>query len=198
MGSRPVDHSKRDVRQMQCTDFIEGYTDFRDGLLDEARTEAHVRHIESCSACARYDRVLRGGLELLHSLPEAESSDDFMSRLQHRLYNVDQGLPDSVTNRFVGSAALAAVAGVGLLALFWLPFAASVPIELELQPVAVERPSGQVAGSNELPSLFRSGPFVEPVSLLDDRAGGSYLDGEHEWYPTRRDNSRVFLAADVR
>ena len=57
-----------------------------------------------------------------------------------------------------------------LLALFWLPFAASVPLEMELPAVSAQYPP---EGSLEPPSLFRSGPFV-PTLLLEEE---SYLDG---------------------
>jgi hypothetical protein len=184
---------------MQCTGFIDGYTDFKDGLLRPDHEAEFRQHLADCPKCEHYDRVLRDGLQLLSSMPEQASSDDFMSRLQHRLYNLDQGVVDASSNRFVGSAALVAVAGVGLLALFWLPFAASVPIELELSPVAVERPSGQLTvNSNQVPSLFRSGPFVDPASLFDANAPQSFLDGERAWYSNQLQRPRVFLAADIR
>lgn len=183
---------------MQCTAFIDGYTDFKDGLLSPDREAQFRRHLAECSACEHYDRVLHDGLEALTAMPEQASSDDFMSRLQHRLYNLDQGVADASSNRFVGSAALVAVASVGLLALFWLPFAARVPIELELPPVAVQRPASQLtANSNQVPSLFRSGPFVEPASLFDANAPQSFLDGEREWYSNRQQRPKVFLAADL-
>lgn len=184
---------------MQCTAFLQGYTDFRDGRLAPDREAEFRAHIEACSACERYDRVLRSGIELLSELPEPELSDDFMPRLRHRLYNVDQGVLDSSSNRFLGSAALVAVAAVGLLALFWLPFAATVPVEVELPAVAAERPPEQlVTDEEQVPSLLRSGPFVQPASLLDEPRQESFLDGERQWLPPRQQNPRVFLTADLR
>jgi hypothetical protein len=58
-----------------------------------------------------------------------------------------------------GSAALVAVAAVGLLAIVWLPFASRIPVEVELAPVSVSAP----APATEVPSLFSNGPFVTPV-----------------------------------
>jgi len=183
---------------MQCTGFLEGYTDFRDGRLDPTLDAAFREHRDACSACAGYDRTIRDGLRLLAELPEAESSEDFMPRLTHRLYNVDQGVLDTASNRFLGSAALVAVASVGLLALFWLPFAASVPVELELPAVAVERPPEQlVTFENQMPSLLRPGPFVEPADRFDGRPQTSFLDGERQWYPAKQQAPRVFLTTDL-
>lgn len=184
---------------MRCTGFLEEYTDFRDGLLGPDRESEIRAHLDDCSSCRRYDKVVRDGLSLLSELPEAEASGDFMPRLQHRLYNVDQGVLDTSSNRFLGSAALVAVAAVGLLALFWLPFAASVPVELELPAVAVDRPPEQVVtGENQVPSLLRTGPFVTPVGLHDERPSTSFLNGRGEWYPPRQQGPKVFLTADLR
>ncbi|MDH3297350.1 MAG: zf-HC2 domain-containing protein [Gemmatimonadota bacterium] len=190
---------KREAETMRCTPFLEGYTEFRDGLLAPAREAEFRAHIRDCPECRRYDRVVGHSLALLAELPQPESSDDFMTRLQHRVYNVDQGVVDSGSNRLLGSAALIGVAAVGVLALFWLPFAASVPVEWELAPVAAEMPSGHlVSGTDNTPSLLSPGPFVVPVSLLDERAPESYLDGELEWLPRKQPGPRAFLMADLR
>jgi anti-sigma factor RsiW len=184
---------------MRCTGFIEGYTDFRDGLLSASREVEFRAHIRACPACERYHHVLQDGLELLADLPEPETSDDFMPRLQHRLYNVDEGVLHTTSNRFLGSAALVAVASVGLLALAWLPFAASVPIEIELPAVAVERPAEQlVTREQPVPSLLRPGPFVQPASTGELSPRQSFLDGERPWYPARQQGPKVFLTADLR
>jgi hypothetical protein len=162
---------------MLCERFLEEYSDFRDGLLSAEQQEEFERHLETCMQCSRYHRVVQRGLELLTSLPPAHSSGDFMPRLRHRLYNVDDGILTVSRNRLGGSAALVGVAAVGLLALFWLPFAATVPVELELPPVAAKTPRGD---AGQVPSLFRHGPFVS--TLLNDQS--SVLDGELvEWPP---------------
>jgi len=175
---------------MSCDQLIERYTDYRDGLLEaEALAEVET-HLAACECCARYDRVMRRGLELLADMPEPETSDDFMPRLRHRLYNVDCGIAEG-RRSFGGSAALVGVAAVGLLALFWLPFAASVPLEMELPAVSAQYPP---PGSAELPSLFRSGPFVTTLLLEDE----SHLDGyltEFEWPPLPQSRFAVAIEA---
>lgn len=151
---------------MRCEEFLEDYSDFCDGLLCAERRAEFEGHLEACPGCARYDRVLRRGVELLKALPGEGGDDDFMPRLVHRLYNVDEGLHPTA-HRFAGGAALVGVAAVGLLALFWLPFAASVPLELELEPVAARAP---VLG--EPPALFRSGPFITAVAVDSELGAG--------------------------
>jgi len=175
---------------MSCDLLIERYSDFRDGLLDpETRAEVES-HLADCPCCARYHRVMQRGLELLTDIPPAESSDDFMPRLRHRLYNVDCGVTEG-RRSFGGSAALVGVAAVGLLALFWLPFAASVPVEMELPAISAQLPP---PGAGELPALFRSGPFVSTLLLEDE----SHLDGylpEYEWPPRPQTFSVVAIEA---
>jgi len=174
-----------------CDRFVQEYSDYRDGALS-AEQEAEFReHVKTCPCCARYDRVLRAGSELLAHLPAELPTDDFMPRLQHRLYNVDEGLSDMPAHRFAGGAALVGVAAVGLLALFWLPFAATVPVEMQLDPVAAYVP---LAVEGDVPSLFRQGPFVD-VSI---REGAEILEaGAAVWKPRSRVQPTGILESDA-
>lgn len=126
---------------MECEAFLEGYSDYLDGLLGAATEEEFERHIRECEHCARYDRVVQRGLALCHELPDIDGSPDFLPRLRHRIYHLEDGIPMSSV-RPGGSAALVAVAAVGLLAFAWLPFATSVPVEVELPAVAARAPRG--------------------------------------------------------
>lgn len=175
---------------MSCDRFIERYTDFRDGLLDAVERSEAEAHLTGCACCARYHRVMQQGLELLKHMPAAESSDDFMPRLRHRLYNVDCGVAEG-RRSFGGSAALVGVAAVGLLALFWLPFAASVPLEMELAAVSAQLPP---AGAEPVPSLFRSGPFVSTLLVEEDSFVDGYLT-EFEWPPPPQAQTAVAIEA---
>lgn len=142
---------------MLCNEFIEGYTEFRDGFVTEAVRVAYERHLASCERCARYDRVVRRGVEACCALPSAEPSPDFLPRLQHRIYHVEDAAR-LTSRRALGSAALVAVAGVGLLAVTWLPFATRMNVEIQLAPVAVEVPPP----ASVQPNLFSDGPYVAP------------------------------------
>lgn len=153
-----------DGRTMSCDEFIQGYSDYRDGLLPEGKRARFDRHIERCDQCARYDSVVDRGVGLWCGLPGAEASPDFLPRLQHRLYHVDDAAR-LTSKRALGSAALVAVASVGLLAVTWLPFATRMTVEVELPPVAVKVPVSAMA--ERQPSLFEDGPYVSfPRSFL--------------------------------
>ncbi|MGW8282611.1 MAG: anti-sigma factor family protein [Gemmatimonadota bacterium] len=173
-----------------CNRFLQEYSEYRDGALS-AEQEAEFReHVSACPCCARYDRVLRAGSELLSSLPSEEPAEDFMPRLAHRLYNVDEGLTGTPAHQFAGAAALVGVAAVGILALFWLPFAAIAPVEMQLDPVAAYAPA---PGDGDLPSLFRSGPFIE-ASI---HQGDDFLEvGGVIWQQRSRARPRMTLGTD--
>lgn len=147
---------------MECKEFLEGYSAYLDGVVSRDEETAFRRHLERCEACARYDRVIQRGVEIFRNLPRPDPSPDFLPRLRHRLYHIEDGIPFD-TARHGGSAALVAVAAVGLLALAWLPFASRMPVEVELPAVAVEAPRPEPE-REDLPSLFDPGPFVAPPS----------------------------------
>jgi hypothetical protein len=104
---------------MDCDVFLDGYSDFRDGLLAQGERAAFVAHLASCASCARYDRVLGQGVCMLRDEPPLEVSEDFMARLQHRIYHEDEAR----ASRGRGSRArvvagtLAAAAAVGAVTL---------------------------------------------------------------------------------
>lgn len=155
---------------MECNDFLEGYSAYRDGLVDEAERDAFRAHLEGCESCARYDRVVRKGTEVLRDLPRVDPPSDFLARLQHRIYHIEDGIPLS-PSLGGGGAALVAVAAVGLLALTWLPFAARAPVEVELPAVAVDAPDRPAARATaDVRELVDPGPFVRPSSDVDEAA----------------------------
>lgn len=130
---------------MDCDIFLDGHSDFRDGLLalpDRAAFEAHLRE---CDHCARYDRVVEKGVQVLRGRPELEVSDDFMDRLQHRLYHVDDEMAAARRRRGPVSrgavAALAAAASIAAVALIPRLYPGLAPTVTMLQPVAASAPA---------------------------------------------------------
>ncbi|MWK27889.1 zf-HC2 domain-containing protein, partial [Escherichia coli] len=96
-------------------------SEYRDGLLPDAEHGAFAAHLDACASCARYGRVVGKGVRMLRDEPELEVSEDFMARLQHRIYHVDEEKRSSAGRRARGVAAggtlaaAAALAGVTLL-----------------------------------------------------------------------------------
>lgn len=197
---------------MDCTDFLEGYSDYLDGLLSPSEVERFEAHRRQCARCARYDRVVQRGLAIYRSLPDVDPSPDFLPRLRHRIYHLEDGSPLGSV-RHGGNAALVAVAAVGLLAFAWLPFATSVPVEVELPAVAARTPEPEAAvpmrpaasslfatarpaldGSSSL--FFARGPYLAPAGFRF--SDGLQVAGAELFWPAGArlaPSSTSFLAA---
>lgn len=141
---------------MNCEHFLESYSDYADGLLEDSAQSECTEHVDRCPSCSRYVRVMQQAVDVFRELPSAEPASDFAPRLRHRLYHVEDNIPWAAAHPG-GSAAILAVAAVGLLSLFWLPFATQIPVEVQFAPVAVQAPDVP-----ESSPLFQEGPFFEP------------------------------------
>lgn len=139
---------------MDCDTFLDGHSDFRDGLLTLPDRVAFEAHLRACADCARYDHVVDRGVRVLRDLPELEVADDFMDRLQHRLYHVEDEMAAARRRRSPVSrgaaASLAAAAGVAALALAPRLYDGA-PTMTMLQPVAATAPAPayRVASASE-------------------------------------------------
>jgi anti-sigma factor RsiW len=71
---------------MICTEFLDRYTEFRDGLITAPRElRRFQRHLAQCPACRRYDAALHRGVAALQDAKTIEPSADFRRRLDARL-----------------------------------------------------------------------------------------------------------------
>ena len=125
---------------MTCSEFVEGYSEIRDGTASPEGVRAAEEHLASCAMCRRYQHVIDRGAELLRSLPGPEVGDDFVPRLQHRLLHEDQ---EAFLRRHANSGATAlAVVGMALLLTFvaWAPALRRAAPVVELQPIVVSQP----------------------------------------------------------
>jgi len=142
---------------MDCANFIESYSEYRDGLLAEREEKRLREHADGCARCARYDRVISGGVGILQTLPRPEVSEDFLPRLQYRLFALEERRRR--LRAYARRATVAGVfvfAGVGGLAVGTFLRPAS-PVH-ELPPIAAQAPRP----APELPLLFRTGPLLTP------------------------------------
>lgn len=148
---------------MDCAEFLDGYSDFRDGLLSAGAEREYRGHLEACASCARYDRVVDRGASLYSGLPQLEPSEDFMDRLQHRLHHVEEEMraPAAGFSGTPASAVLAIAAALAFVA--WLPVLREEPAPSLLPPVAARAPQR----GGDAPPLFISGPLLTHAALLD-------------------------------
>ncbi len=63
---------------MTCAEFLDRYTDFRDGLITASRElRRFERHLACCPACRRYDAAVRRGVRALQTVETIEPSPEF-------------------------------------------------------------------------------------------------------------------------
>ncbi len=103
---------------MDCSQFRDSYSDYADGLLDEAAEIEACRHLAACPSCRRLDVALHRGVGTLRSLPPLRAHEDFEDRLQARILRECMGRregPFPALKLFVGVAgAMAVVVAAGV------------------------------------------------------------------------------------
>jgi anti-sigma factor RsiW len=122
---------------MDCIEFLSRYSEYVDGV-GGAGAAAFERHLGSCPSCARYHRVVREGCGLLRQLPPVHASEDFLPRLRHKLFHLEDEL--SRRPALTGSTVMGAVLILGFVAAAWVP-ALLHRHEVVLPPIVVEAPS---------------------------------------------------------
>lgn len=168
-------------RDMSCDEILAAHTDYLDGLLP-AHEAARVQwHLASCTACGRYDRIVRRGTELVREMPEIVPSDDFTERLQHRLYHVqDAAALASTRGASPGVAATVAVAGV-LALLAWSPLmvregvmepGTAMSMESALPDDAAAQPGAVIDLTLEHDDIWNAGLIPVPAPAIMSLRGG--------------------------
>ena len=161
---------------VECADFLESYSDFRDGLLPLSAEADFEAHLKACASCARYDRVVGGGVQVFRSLPQLSPSPDFQARLRDRLWYVDRS---SEGHGSGASLAVTMLICLSIGASAWLPTLRQNGDPVRLPAVVAHAPYHDLN-----PVLLRSpapGVSVTPVTteafypqgLLLDPAGAS-------------------------
>lgn len=164
---------------VHCQEFRENYSDFRDGLMSTPRMEALQAHLDACSSCARYDRVVQQGAALLRDLPPVRLSDDFMPRLQHRLYHLDDELAVQRGRASDASVPLMVAIAAAMAAIAWLPTARPRPPVVQLPPAVAHAPHPP----KRVPVLFRTGPLLTPGAGATDAVDLNTLQSVRLDYP---------------
>src|SRR5690606_36943671 len=137
---------------VDCSTFLDDYSEFRDGLLGRELERSFRDHLEACPACARYDRVIEQGTRLFRDLPPVEPSHDFVPRPQHRLFHLEEEMrrPGRAGSGASVAFTLAIAAVIGASA--WMPAMRPRPAEFHLPPVLAHAPHRVPVG----PLLFRA------------------------------------------
>src|SRR5687767_3065969 len=147
---------------MDCVDFLDGYSGFRDGVLPPAERERFQAHLDGCGDCARYHRVVGQGTRVLRDLPALEVSDDFQDRLKHRLWHEDARRLQSGRRRAAAAAVASLAAAAGLAAAVLLPALGGGSTVTMLPPVAVQAPAATASAGG---GAYGLGARLEAVGV---------------------------------
>src|SRR5437870_12191269 len=161
---------------MTCAEFLERYTDFRDGLITAPRElRRFERHLLRCAGCRRYDTAVRRGVLALQAAGTIEPSRDFRRRLDARLERERRAARDVPASAGV-AAALVLAAALAMLALEGVrrPEVARAPV---LPPVPFPNPVVHagvpfVSFQDPRASVFAGPQVGGGAALVDPRAAG--------------------------
>ena len=119
---------------MKCSEFLDLYSDYRDGCLENAGVARAVRdHLSECDACMRYDAAVCRGVMALRSTDELEPSKRVVVR------NISL-MPDAgdtaspVPAKFAG--ALMVAAALALMVWPWADQPQETPTVAQVLPAA--------------------------------------------------------------
>jgi hypothetical protein len=104
--------------EVGCDEYRASHSEYLDGLLSPIAAAQLSAHADACASCARYDRIVRKGIDLVRDLPAVEPSAEFETRLQHRIFHLQDAA--ALQPRAAGAATVFGVAAaIALLA--WSP-----------------------------------------------------------------------------
>jgi len=152
---------------MTCSKYFKNFSDLIDGHTAKEDVRAFEEHLNECSACSRHRRVIEQGSALLRALPRPKLSENFVPKLRHRLYHVD----DQHSLRSPASVAMPAAllaTAVVLMIVSWLPILRDATPEIALETVVVEQPPLRVMQQPIVMSSSSSGFVVYPVADLSE------------------------------
>lgn len=154
---------------MECSEFLQRFSEYHDGSLDEESANRFDGHLQGCPSCRRYQEVVAKGGELFRSLDPVEVPEDFRPRLQHRIYHVED---DDVLHGAGGSSGVPAATALGMAVLLalvaWSPSLRAPEPEVELAPITAAQPTEREprrAVSLERPLVLQP---VERVRFVGD------------------------------
>ena len=148
---------------MTCSKYFKNFSDLIDGNTAKEDVRAFEEHLDECSACSRHRRVIEQGSALLRALPRPKLSENFVPKLRHRLYHVDDQYPLRSPASVAMPAALLATA-VALMIISWLPVLRDATPEIALETVVVEQPPLRVTRQPIVMSSSSSGFVVYPFA----------------------------------
>ena len=151
---------------MNCSEFHDRFSDYFDGPGEPQFLGEADSHLAACADCRRYHAVVGRGAAILREASDVAVADDFLPRLQHRIYHLEDGPALGPTGAGSATTVSTAVAIAALIALAaWSPTLVRAP-EVALPPIVVDRPEPRVLGVRP-PELWVSTSAATFVSAAE-------------------------------
>lgn len=151
---------------MNCADLHARFSEYYDGTGEPSFLGAADAHLETCADCRRYRDVVARGSTILRGSAPVAVSEDFLPRLQHRIYHLEDGPALGRTAAGSATTVSTAVAIAALIALAaWSPTLVRAP-RVALPPIVVSSPEPRVVGVQP-PELWDSPVPEASVSAVD-------------------------------
>lgn len=146
---------------MTCSEFIEGFSEYVDGVSNPEFTEAIRAHLEGCESCRRYERTYRRGVSLLRSFPDVSVRQGFEPDLERRLRRETALALENLGRRPVSSgSSMTMVLGMALVLVgaAWSPFLFSGGVEVDLRPIRAAMPQARALTAERVEFGFPTAP----------------------------------------
>jgi len=145
---------------MRCSDLLELYSDYRDGLITDPRTLRSVQqHLRRCGRCMKYDALVSRGVIALRATSDIRPSTLFSHRLEQRLAIDSSAVQSGEQVRPAHAGIMAGLmVATALAVILWMGVADEEPA-----------PAGPVSASVEPTPAPPVRPVVSepPVDLVD-------------------------------
>lgn len=149
-----------------CRAFLDRYSDYRDGRLDDEGRSFFIGHMAGCVPCRRYDHVIRKGIGALRKVPPASTRRRLSVAEVRRLATVFERESLALGTAGSGVTLTAAVlVAVLMAAVAWSPYFSGDMPEVRIPPVVAGAPPAPVTSS------FTSTEAIAPPEFEQDDLG---------------------------
>lgn len=175
-GSFPDGNNRRSVAAlMDCQRYLAQVSEFLDGRATPELSGEMEAHRSECDRCREYTGTLEEGGALFRSLTPLEVPADFRSRLDHRIFHLEDGA--SIARHSMGSGAtMVSVVTVAALVTLsaWAPSVHLGDPNIELPAVVVEPPAPSFLPTPAHPSFPRNMAIFSTTEFQEGIWGDSH------------------------
>ncbi len=161
---------------MDCQQYLARFSDALDGGAAPELCSEMENHRAVCVRCRHYSNTLDAGRRLLRSLPTLDVPPDFRSRLDHRIFHLEDG-PAIARQSLSSGATMVSVVTVAVLVTLsaWAPSFSFKAPNLDLPAVVVgDPPPASFSSTLPHPTFPRNLAIFSTTEFQDGIWGDSH------------------------